>query len=326
MDATTAISPFLPGTLVQYAWDSTSLSYFKRCPRLYYYRMIEGWEEKDESIHLRFGIEYHHALQVYEEVMALGANHNEGVREATYELIKRIDDWEPDRGSKAGKNKNPETLLRTTIWYLDEHQNDEARTLIWDDGSPAVEQSFRFELGWGPNVERSEKGRILPAQPYVLCGHLDKVVVYQGQRFVMDHKTTTWFLGPRYFDSYEPENQMTLYSLASKVVLHQDQPVRGIIIDAARIEQDKSTFARGITYRSPDQLAEWVQDLRHWLSLAERYAKDGYWPQNDTACDKYGGCKFREICSKSPKVRERFLEGNFVRQSEEEKWNPLRKR
>ena len=319
-------SPFLPGTNIQFAWDSTSLSYFKRCPRLYYYTMIEGWTERDSSIHLRFGTEYHKALQNYEESKAQGADHDEAVRETTFQLINDIEDWNPDRETKAGKNKNPETLLRTTIWYLDEHKDDEAETLIWQDGTPAVEQSFRWELDWSPSVERTERGRILPSQPYVLCGHLDKIVTYMDQRFVMDHKTTTWYLGPKYFDSYEPENQMTLYSLASKVVLHSDHPVRGIIIDAARIEPERSSFARGITYRTPDQLTEWVHDLKHWLSLAEQYATEGYWPQNDTACDKYGGCKFRGVCSKSPKVRDRFLESGFIRQEEEDKWNPLRKR
>jgi hypothetical protein len=326
MDAKVETSPFLPGTNIQFAWDSTSLGHFKRCPRLYYYTMIEGWETKDESVHLRFGIEYHHALQVYEEEKAKGKSHDESVYEAVYSLLVRIADWDPDRESKAGRLKNPETLLRTTVWYLDAHKDDEAETLIWKDGTPAVEQSFRFELSWGPRVARNERGHILPEQPYVLCGHLDKIVVYQGQRFVMDHKTTTWWLSPRYFDGYEPDNQMTLYSLASKVVLHQDSPVRGVIIDAAKIDVNQSTFARGVTYRTPDQLAEWVTDLKYHLEEAKRYAEEGYWPMRDTSCDKYGGCKFREICSKSPKVRERFLEGNFTKLEEGDRWNPLRKR
>src|SRR5215472_2775000 len=323
MDVKVEQSPFLPGTNIQYAWDSTSLGNFKRCPRLYYYTMIQGWETKDESIHLRFGIEYHHALQDYEERRAKGDTHDEALHHVVYNLLLRIDDWEPDRDSKAGKNKNPETLLRTVIWYLDEHQGDEVETLIWKDGTPAVEQSFRFELTWGPEAVRNDKGHLLPTQPYVLCGHLDKIVVYQDQRFVMDHKTTTWYITPKYFEGYEPDNQMTLYALASKVVLHQDSPVRGVIIDAARIESDKSSFARGVTYRTPEQLAEWVVDLRYHLEDAERCARKGYWPMRDTSCDKYGGCKFRGICSKSPKVRDRFLEGGFVKQIEEEKWNPL---
>jgi hypothetical protein len=326
MDAKVETSPFLPGTNLQYAWDSTSLGSLKRCKRLYKYEMIDGWRAKEESIHLRFGIEYHHALQTYEEQKAKGADHEEALRATVYDLICRISDWDPDTTVKAALTKNPETLLRTVIWYLDAHEDDEVKTLIWKDGTPAVEQSFRFELSWGPKAVRNERGHILPDQPYILCGHLDKIVVYQGQRFVMDHKTTGGWLSANYFDRYEPDNQMTLYALASKVVLDQDHPVRGVIIDAARIEATKSTFARGVTYRTPDQLAEWIVDLKHHLAEAERCAEEGYWPHNDTACDKYGGCKFREICSKSPKVRERFLEGNFVKATEKEKWNPLKTR
>ena len=44
---------------------------------------------------------------------------------------------------------------------------------------------------------------------------------------------------------------------------------------------------------------------------------------NDTACDKYGGCKFRDICSKSPNVREKFIKADF---KEQPIWNPLRTR
>jgi hypothetical protein len=52
-------------------------------------------------------------------------------------------------------------------------------------------------------------------------------------------------------------------------------------------------------------------DLRHWLHNAETYATNGYWPQNDTSCDKFGGCKFREVCSRSPKVRDAYLKATF---------------
>ena len=52
----------------------------------------------------------------------------------------------------------------------------------------------------------------------------------------------------------------------------------------------------------------------------------GYWPMNDTACDKFGGCRFRGICSKSPSVRERFLSTDYVKLPKEDRWNPLRSR
>ena len=112
-----------------------------------------------------------------------------------------------------------------------------------------------------------------------------------------------------------------------------DSPVKGVIINACQLmlDYEKSgdygaRFVRGFTYRTPDQLREWLADLRYWLDLAERYAIEDYWPQNDTACDKFGGCRFRDICSKSPQVREQFLKSDFTKLDEDARWNPLRPR
>ncbi len=327
MDTRTEVqSPFLSGTNIQYAWDSTSLGYLKTCPRLYYYEMIEGWRGKEESVHLRFGIEYHHALQDYDLSRAANIKHMDAVHDVTRELLLRTSDFNPDH-----KTKTRESLVRTVIWYLDQYQNDPAETLILTDGTAAVEQSFRFELDYGPiqdlvrnpNDGLPEVNRNIH-QPYVLCGHLDKIVRFNDELFVMDHKTTAFEPSSYYFNKFEPDNQMSLYTIAAKVVL--DAPVRGVIIDAAQIKEDWSRFGRGFTFRTPDQLEEWLSDLRYWLTLAEQYAVAGNWPQNDTACDKFGGCRFRDICSKSPSVRERFLEGNFIKLPQEDRWNPLKAR
>ena len=141
----------------------------------------------------------------------------------------------------------------------------------------------------------------------------------------MDQKTTGTTLGDRYFDQYEPNNQMTLYTLAGQVIL--DAPVKGVIIDAAQILLEKpNRFARGFTYRTRDQLDEWLLDLRFWLNIAESFAESDYWPLNDTSCDKFGGCKFRGICSKSPEVRDQFLRADFNQLEPDARWNPLRSR
>lgn len=308
-------SPFLPGTNIQFAWDSTSLGYLKTCPRLYELVMIEGWDSKDESIHLRFGIEYHKALEIYDISRASGLSHNDALRDTVYETLLRIADWDPDPISKAGQTKNKNTLIRSIIWYLDNYQDDPAQTYILTDDKPAVEQSFRFELDYTP-----ETGD----QPYVICGHLDKVAVYMDELFVVDRKTTTSTPTEYYFKQFEPNNQMTLYTIASRIILNA--PIKGVIIDAAQVAKDFTRFVRDLTYRSADQLDEWLADLRIWLRTAERYAIEGYWPQNDTACDKFGGCRFREICSKSPGVRKQFLKANFTQLPKEDRWNPLKPR
>ena len=158
----------------------------------------------------------------------------------------------------------------------------------------------------------------------MLSGHLDRVVVFNDEHFVMDRKTTTKTLTDYYFAQFEPDNQMTLYSLAAKVIL--EAPIKGVIIDAAQVMAESSRFVRNFTYRTDTQLDEWIKDLETWLSFAEYYAEQNYWPQNDTACDKYGGCRFRSVCSKAPQVRDQFLSAKFVQLPKEERWNPLKPR
>lgn len=341
MDQITAQSPFLPGTSIQFAWDSTSLGLIKTCPRLYQYTMLEGYSPRDESVHLRFGQEYHTAIQEYDIAKASGVPHEEALHISIRNLLARTRDWDVDRDTRAGNYKNRDTLLSLAVDYFDFFADDPAKTFILENGKPAVELSFKFELDWGPSYltadllepipmtdfgkREGKKVGEVPIQPYLLCGHLDRVVTFNDSLFVLDHKTTTTSPGPYFFNQFEPNNQMTLYSLAGQIVI--DSPVRGVIVEAAQILLEKpNRFVRGFTYRTQDQLNEWIGDLKYTLSLAESFAEAGHWPMNDTACDKFGGCKFREVCSKSPNVRKTWLAADFTKLEESERWNPLKPR
>jgi len=299
-------SNFIPGTFIQYAWDATSLESFKRCPRLYQYEMIEGWRPKNESVHLRWGAEFHTAMHQYHLVRADNIEHDEAVFHVIRELLYRVEDWDTDH-----KYKNRFTLIRSVIRYLDQYEHDPAKTIVQANGKPAVELSFNFELDYGPTED----------QPYMLCGHLDRVVDFQGEIFAEDYKSSTSTPGSYFWNQFEPNNQMSLYTLAGKIIFQTN--IKGVLIDSIQLMIDDTRCTRGTTYRTDDQIAEWLVDLTQWLDKAKEYATAQYWPMNDTACDKYGGCKFREICSKSPGVREHFLKGDF---NQEEPWNPLKPR
>lgn len=338
-----------------YAWDSTCLGLLKTCPRLYQYTIIDGWGSRDESIHLRFGIEYHSALQDYAIARAKGTDHEDAIRDTVRRLHSRVWNWTPDRTNRAGKYKNRETIVGLVIDYLDHFADDPAETFILDDGRPAVELSFRFALDWGPKAtegwiggkcEKCNGHGLRPnadgeemmctdcggtgdafgfSQPYLLSGHLDRVVNFADHLYVMDRKTSLSTLSTYYFNQWSPSNQMTLYTLAGKIMLNS--PIKGVIIDAAQVLLTQpNSFQRGFTYRTDDQLDEWLVDLRYWLHNAETYATNNHWPQNDTACDKFGGCKFREVCSRSPTVRESYLRATFDKLAPDERWNPLRSR
>ena len=185
-------------------------------------------------------------------------------------------------------------------------KNDPAKTVVFPDKAPAVELTFQMNLDWGP--------------PYVLCGYLDRIVEYAGGNYVMDRKTTGTTLSSSYFDQFDPDNQMSLYTLASKVIY--GTPVKGVIIDAAQVAVGFTRFSRGFTYRTDAQIEEWLVDLHYWFDEQARFAEKGYWPMNDKSCHKYGGCHFRKVCSKSPEVRDIFLQSDFERH----RWNPLEPR
>lgn len=287
---------------LQLAWDSTSLGSFKTCPRKYQLSVLLGWRHRHEATPLTFGIHIHAGLETYHKSRAGGADHAASQRAALRHVLLASAGWISD-----DSYRNRSTLARTLCWYLEQFRDDQATTVILADGKPAVELSFRFEY-----PTQSAQG-----EQFLLCGHLDRVIEFAGQRWVSDYKTTKWALDDRFFSQFSPHNQMSLYSLAGRVVF--DQPVRGVLIDGIQIQVNASRFSRGFANRTEDQLEEWFEDIRHWLALAERYASEARWPMNDSACGMYGGCTFQGICSKSPKVRDSFLQADF----HQVPWDPM---
>jgi hypothetical protein len=279
--------------------------------------MIEGWRKKETAVDLYFGIYYHKALEEYDR-LKLSWAHEESLAVIVDMLMTETWDhhtgkpWDSER-----TDKNRYTLIRSVIWYLDQFgPSDPAETVQLANGKPAVELSFKMELDWGPRSSL----QIAPGetQPYLLCGHLDRIVNFLDGTYVMDHKTAKGSISSYYFERFEPDNQMSLYTLAAKVIFHT--PVRGVIIDAACIQVGATQFARGFTYRTDSQLEEWLGDLRTHLAGAESCATSNHWPMNDTACFL---CQFKKICSKDPSVRQNFLESEFT---QEDPWNPIRPR
>ena len=113
---------------------------------------------------------------------------------------------------------------------LKQFEDDSAHTILLDSGKPAVELSFRFEIPIEVSGQRA-----------MLCGHLDRLVEFNSQIWAMDHKTTKYSLSNDWFGLFNPDNQMTLYTLASQVVY--EQPVKGVIISGAQILATLTRFS-----------------------------------------------------------------------------------
>ena len=314
-------SPFDAGG-VQYVFDSVSLGLLKTCPRKYELTMVENWQPKTRSHHLDFGIMYHSGIERYLKMMAehspdTGVSvedwHEDAIRVVIRQALIESVSYTPGLDRKTGQPKTDKTrfnLIRSLVWYFENYGlRDPCKPVLLSSGKPAVELSFRFDIG----------------RDLMLSGHLDQIVFFGDDIYVLDHKTTsstvTGASKRYYFAGFKPDNQMSLYSLGASVVF--GAPVRGVLIDAAQVATGFTAFARDMTHRSEPELQEFLHGVYSYREQLEGYCRTGFYPMNETSCGNYGGCAFRDICSKSPLVRERFLRTEFT---QEKPWNPLEPR
>lgn len=332
MSTLTPFSPTLP--TFQTTWDSTSLGWLKSCPQLYRYQMIDQWSPKSKGIHLAFGGWYASGVELYARRRAEGLSHDEAVLamvawalEATGEFAKCpecIDEthdlprlachicgghgtvWTP--WDSADPIKNRYTLLRSLVWNVDDRNLGPWRTMILSNGKPAVELNFKF-----PAFE-------VAGHTIHLAGHLDEIVLNTtapGQRWVKDDKTSKGQLDARYFSHFSPDNQMSLYTIAGKIIT--GEAMSGVLVRAAQIGVGFTRFATQPISRPPAVLAEWMEDTKWWIGQAHSMALANHWPKNDKHCNDFGGCPFQKVCSVSPSHRESWLQSDFVKRE----WNPL---
>jgi PD-(D/E)XK nuclease superfamily len=297
--------------------DSSSLSEFKICPRRYYYSMVLGRQPSAENIHLTFGTLLHKAVEMYHKARFHrdgGLTHIDALRASVKWLMKVTWDKENNRPWSSGdKYKNRFTLIRTVVWYLDIHQEDLLTTALLQDGRPAVELPFTIDSGYSS----------FTGEEFRLCGTLDRIAIFQPDKnyYVTDIKTTQSTMGDFYFKKFTPDNQVSTYSIAGSIAYNM--PVQGLIIDGIQIAIEFSRFERALIERSQSQLTEWQEDLGYWLMNLNHCAETENWPRNDSACNLYGGCPFRAVCSQSnPNAATQVLMGAY----RERIWDPLKNR
>lgn len=308
---------------LQLAIDSTSLGEFKTCPRKYYYRLRLGYVNREQSVHLTFGLLIHGSRERYDHAKATGTSHQQALSDALRWALTQT--WNRKLGRpwiSDHKLKNRQTLLRTIVWYLDQFgDNDPIKTVILANGKPAVELSFRFDTGY-----KSQS----TGEPFVLCGHFDRLGELHDKIYLLDVKTTGYTISPSWFASFSPDNQFSTYTLAGKVAF--SVPVSGLIVDGIQIAVGFSRCERALVPRDDALVEEWYAGLGIWLGHLEEYAlvetvlpaetKELAWPMNDKACHLYGGCQYRPICTRTPRARPTALAADF----KQEQWDPLQRR
>lgn len=327
-------SPFLPGTNIQYAWDSTCLTTAMACAQRYKFEIIDGWTPKnpDVAVALAFGSLLHSGVEHYHRFRAAGSGYTEavlgalraveGLRENDKNQLSllpteaditqlRYEDAEDDESDgfdlRNSKIRTRYHLFRALVWYFEQYRQDALQVVNLADGQAAVEHSFRVPVGQA----------LSDGSPLLLAGHFDKVVRFNDELYVSDVKTTK-SITRSWRASFDLSHQMTGYTLGGKIGLKQ--PIRGVWIDAIQLQVGGVKFARFTTTRSASQLAEYIRMLKYVADQAEMWHEQNYYPQNTAACLL---CKFKEVCRQPPEFRLGYLRTYFKQQPA---WNPLRSR
>jgi len=281
----------------------------KTCPRKYKYTIIDGWTHKIRPPALAFGIHLHKILETWHKLLASGMDKPTALLRCV-----RLAGLLGEDIISGDNTRSKETLIRTTVWYLDQFRDDKAVTVRLKNGEPAVEYSFAFPFE-----------RVNGVQTY-LCGHIDRLARFQGEVLACDYKTTKSQIDSRFFNKFKPNSQVELYLTATNVLPTQDSvlenPASGLMVDAIQLGVNFTRFQRNVIPYSPEELEDFVEDTVLWLEIAEHYASANKWPANESSCDLYGGCHFRPICQQKPQHRELALRSNFVQRT----WDPLRSR
>lgn len=324
-------SPTLP--TFQTTWDSTSLGWYKKCPRYYQFCMLGGWISRSKSIHLLFGGWYASGVERYAHARADGMSHIESMHKMVKWVLNAtgsracgqckgsgvllhgdvVNDCPTCDGSGDGvefipwesgdTTKNRYTLVRSLVWNVEDRLGTPFQTMILADGRPAVELSFSFPL-----FE-------LNGEVIYYAGHMDEVVEFEGRSWVKDDKTTKNQLDANYRQQFSPDNQMSGYTVAGKVVLKM--PIEGVLVRATQVGVNFNRFTTFPVPRPQAVLDEWTIDAQIVIGRAREDAERGYWPMNDKACF---GCEFRRVCTVSKSHRDAWLRDDFIQRP---RWNPL---
>lgn len=304
--------------------NSSSLSIIQECLRKAKYSLHEKWRAADEAPATLFGRAIHKALEVFYsgdvgdrklvkledlEPLAYNTGHIEKtlVGRAVQAFVKEAQPLSP----------LPDTDKRSItngIWILSEYFKtyiDDPYVAYADEKGPFIEREFSYEL------------LQTDATVIEIFGTIDFAFrdVRSGQIIVGDHKTASFlsFGGQSYFDREKPNHQYTMYMLGAKKVFGLD--VEDFMVNVVEVKARPKTkaakgvsFPRQITKRTEEDFEELKEVLMHAVGDYLISLDYDVWPMGGVdACNKYGGCQFKQVCASPKSLRETILKNKFTK-------------
>ena len=272
-------------------WDFTTIDSFQKCRKYYYWRMVRHLDTKTVSPALEFGGAIHDALDVYYTL---------GLADALTKFRETYHDREGDEVRTVANG------VKVLEWYAKVYAHEPFKLL----GKPEV--GFVFPLG------------------DILCGgRMDLPVDWEGQLWVMEHKTTSR-LDSNYFKQFALDKQITFYTLAAEsffgrqcsgCIVNAIEPWKELIRPTAKSKTPEQHFCRDPIMRSSflkERFKLNIQRIVRDILWCER-ENEFYEAEKKDVCYSYNyDCPYRVLCEygEDPRVIERDYVIN--------KWEPYK--
>jgi hypothetical protein len=182
-----------------------------------------------------------------------------------------------------------------------------------------IEQPFAVPL---PNLEKTW---------YI--GRLDKVVEYNGNEIILEHKTTALYakasgFQSMYIEGWYSDSQIKGYQYGGGLYFPGNA---GVWVDCALAHKTVHDAFRFVPVNHNfDMIREWLNDAQEWQTRMvkdeHQFKRDGHlspgcFPKNENSCyNKYGSCVYLDICRTTADIQEgqQVFENYVV-----EKWEPF---
>lgn len=305
---------------------------FKACPRLYYYKHIQGWELINKPSWLSKGSAYDKLLENWDIL---------GFEEALKTISELF--------SNAFDAVDAEYILRI---YNDKFKDKPLRPVTFDNKAGN-------QLGFGIDFQGNEVTGPVEVR---VTGYLDKLTSTEGELEVVERKTTSDEIEEKrkakdsgsiepaspFWDKWDMDPQTKNYvwylrimggragwvtveavrkpSATVNKVFKRDCSVEEYRARVFAHEEKKTLVARHRFFVSEDESEEFIVDHINTLHMINgckvrqvEVESAGYegqyaWTKNQDSCVNYGGCPHKDVC-KGATTHE--LSGRFVKS---EKW------
>lgn len=261
--------------------DSTKITAFMTCPRMFFYEYVLGWRPADARHDLEFGEAWHKAMEHILENGYGAASRHEAMNKFLLHYRKAFSPETDD----IYYPKSPGFAQLALDNYCVRYNDDFARfQVLYTEVAGAVPIDNNKEIHFRMDAILREEGRGI---------------------YALEHKTTK-MTGRMWEDQWPLAIQLGTYVHALYCLYDRDE-VWGAVVNGAVFLKKGPDFVRLPIRKTEDMMNEWLFTVQHWADLLEyefqrlEHASDSgsimeCFPMNPTNCTKYRGCPYLDFC------------------------------